>query len=104
MMQLECGSEVEELFFISSNEKKKPPLEVDSYSLNKGTVTETEKKDGTYLYFAEGKWENSLANSVYKWDSHYSTQIIWDMRIIQHDFIFTCGFFNDSSKVLEIEL
>lgn len=55
MMQLECGSEVEELFFISSNEKKKPPLEVDSYSLNKGTVTETEKKDGTYLYFAEGK-------------------------------------------------
>lgn len=55
MMQLECGSEVEELFFISSNEKKNPPLEVDSYSLNKGTVTETEKKDGTYLYFAEGK-------------------------------------------------
>lgn len=58
MMQLECGSEVEEQFFISSNEKKKKSLEVDSYSLSKGTVTETEWKDGTHLYFAEGKWEN----------------------------------------------
>lgn len=63
MIQLEWGSEIAKLFFISSNEKKKT-LEVDSYKLSKGKVTESETKDGTHLYFVEGEWQNSLEKSV----------------------------------------
>lgn len=51
MTQVERDSEIEKLFFVSSNN---PQISGSRQSISKRKVTGTEK-DGTHLYFLEGK-------------------------------------------------